>query len=371
MRRGKLAMLLFMSTEVMFFTAILGAYVVLRFSNGLPWPTQSTMHVDVWLGLLNTIILLGSSLTLSIAIRSANRDAASSAKFWLLTTLILAVLFLVVKSFEYSEKIEHGIYPRANGGLIHDRADETYLSAVVREMRDEVQAAEQMEMDSTELARLYQLQSGIVDWTQFKVGRTSEIETRQTVIEAMAHQIKPMSSNSRLSEYLNAETNEVRNEQAKLHNQIKNAEASLKVEQAKIKELLPKRDSNDEEVLTQFRDASKEAERLTDSITSLQKELKPIDSRLEIAEREPSSGINDEFGLKLPMVITNGKSWTNTYYLLTGFHAVHLIAGVFVMLCWLFVRLGRNRIHLLENFSIYWHFVDLVWLAIFGIVYLS
>lgn len=364
-------MLLFMSTEVMFFTALLGAYVVLRFSNGLPWPTQEVMHVDLVKGIVNTILLLASSVTLHFSIRCSDRSQSGSAKFWLLATFVLALAFLAIKSAEYTDKFNHGIYPRSTGSLISDQADENYLSKVVAEMREAVKLAEQNGLDAETLDTLYMVQAGIVDWTQFRVGRSADAASRKLAIEAMAYRIKPVGSEEVLDHFLDDESEQVESERNDLKLQLEEAEKSLKAIQRRIRELLPKREVGDEVIQAQFRDASNEAERITDSISGIRKELKPVEARLAVAKLAVDQGINDRFGLKLPMVIPNGKSWTNTYFLLTGFHAVHLIIGLVVMLFWMFFRLGANRAHWLENFGIYWHFVDLVWLLIFGIVYFS
>ena len=70
--RGKIAMWLFLSTEIMFFTALIGTYIVLRF--GVPagtWPSPHEVHVVEWLGALNTFVLICSSVTIVFALESA------------------------------------------------------------------------------------------------------------------------------------------------------------------------------------------------------------------------------------------------------------------------------------------------------------
>ena len=62
------------------------------------------------------------------------------------------------------------------------------------------------------------------------------------------------------------------------------------------------------------------------------------------------------------------------FFTLTGFHGFHVFIGV----CWLSVltiralrgRLDANRSILIETFGLYWHFVDIVWIILFTIVYL-
>src|SRR5437660_8281768 len=67
---GKLAMWIFLATEVMFFTGLIGTYIVLR--NGTPtaqepWPRPHDVHLIEWLGAFNTFVLICSSLTVVLA----------------------------------------------------------------------------------------------------------------------------------------------------------------------------------------------------------------------------------------------------------------------------------------------------------------
>jgi cytochrome c oxidase subunit 3/cytochrome o ubiquinol oxidase subunit 3 len=65
---------------------------------------------------------------------------------------------------------------------------------------------------------------------------------------------------------------------------------------------------------------------------------------------------------------------SSAFYTLTGFHGVHVTAGI-VMLVSLFVlsmrgHLGTERAETVETVGLYWHFVDVVWIVIFAVVYL-
>jgi hypothetical protein len=72
----------------------------------------------------------------------------------------------------------------------------------------------------------------------------------------------------------------------------------------------------------------------------------------------------------LPTVIPGGNMWASTYFTLTGFHALHVLAGLIAFACLLPKRLGRERANLVENVGLYWHFVDLVWIFLFPLLYL-
>ncbi|MBM4056783.1 MAG: heme-copper oxidase subunit III [Planctomycetes bacterium] len=84
-----------------------------------------------------------------------------------------------------------------------------------------------------------------------------------------------------------------------------------------------------------------------------------------------SSGLNDAFPwLRLPAVIPGGNMWASTYFLLTGFHAIHVGVGLLVFAILLGYRLDHARAGMIENAGLYWHFVDLVWIFLFPLLYL-
>lgn len=107
---AKLGMWLFLLTEVLLFGGLFCAYSVFR-----AWYPDlfhnAHQHLDVVMGTTNTVVLITSSLTMALAIRSAqlNRPKAAQINLWI--TLILAGVFLVIKYFEYSHKIDLGQLP--------------------------------------------------------------------------------------------------------------------------------------------------------------------------------------------------------------------------------------------------------------------
>jgi len=103
--RGKLIMWLFLSTEIMFFAALLGSYVVLRF--GAPvWPKPHHVHLSEPIGAFNTFVLICSSVTVVLALEAARANKAGLAKIWMLLTFLLGSLFLGVKAQQQSRNIK-------------------------------------------------------------------------------------------------------------------------------------------------------------------------------------------------------------------------------------------------------------------------
>ena len=85
----------------------------------------------------------------------------------------------------------------------------------------------------------------------------------------------------------------------------------------------------------------------------------------------PAHGYNEAYPwLRLPIVIPGGNMWASTYFTLTGFHAVHVLVGLIVFALMLPMRLGVAAAGMIENIGLYWHFVDLVWIFLFPLLYL-
>ena len=62
--------------------------------------------------------------------------------------------------------------------------------------------------------------------------------------------------------------------------------------------------------------------------------------------------------------------WVSTYFLLTGFHALHVLVGLIAFVFLLFMTLSSSNAAVVENVGLYWHFVDLVWIFLFPLLYL-
>ena len=107
---AKLGMWAFLVTEVLFFGALFVAYTILR---GL-YPEmfiEANHHLSWKMGTFNTVVLIASSFTMVMAVRSSQLSKKESTSVYLLLTFILAGVFMIVKYFEYVEKIDHGYLP--------------------------------------------------------------------------------------------------------------------------------------------------------------------------------------------------------------------------------------------------------------------
>ncbi len=73
-------------------------------------------------------------------------------------------------------------------------------------------------------------------------------------------------------------------------------------------------------------------------------------------------------------LIPGGNLWSSLYFMLTGFHALHVVGGLIMLsiptVKSLRGRYGPEKAGQLENMGLYWHFVDLVWIFLFPMLYL-
>lgn len=106
-------MWVFLVTEVMFFGGLFAAYIVYR-SQYLETFFEAHELLDKRWGAVNTVLLLTSSLTMALGVRSAMLGRWRHQIRWLLATILLALGFMVVKYIEYSSKWEHHLVPGAN-----------------------------------------------------------------------------------------------------------------------------------------------------------------------------------------------------------------------------------------------------------------
>lgn len=122
---SKMGMWIFLATEILMFGGLFVAYIIYR-----AWYPElyleASKELDTFWGAVNTFVLIGSSLTVAMAIRSAQMNQIKGIIYNLYITVGLALTFMVIKFFEYTHKFEKGIFPGkyyAYDGLEHEKAN--------------------------------------------------------------------------------------------------------------------------------------------------------------------------------------------------------------------------------------------------------
>jgi cytochrome c oxidase subunit 3 len=351
---GKTCLWLFLSTEIMFFAGLIGTYIVLRFG-AIAWPAPHDVHLSEPIGAFNTFVLICSSVTIVLALEAAKLNHASKAKGWIVLTLLLGGVFLGVKMYEYSQKFKHGIYPLKPHGLVYDKAD-VYYSAAVRLRANELKTGLQGEYASLDTKK-----------KSLEADKASGDAAKASAADAQLPQVKAQ------ADAVTAKIGVVDNvlkmvdqADAVLRTQPDSPEARIKIMELAYA-IYPPHDHSTVEQAAQ-----------AGAIPHAESAMRLVAFREGGAEKGgaakdgvPHEGFNEEYPwLRLPIMIPGGPMWASTYFLLTGFHALHVLVGLIVFFLLMFVTLDRTKTGLVENIGLYWHFVDLVWIFLFPLLYL-
>jgi cytochrome c oxidase subunit III len=102
---AKVGIWLFLASEVMLFGALFCSYILLRVNAPEGhWPHH---WLNIWLGMTNTIVLILSSVTVVLGWASLKMGQFKRYKFYQGITILCALIFLGIKSFEYHDKFIH------------------------------------------------------------------------------------------------------------------------------------------------------------------------------------------------------------------------------------------------------------------------
>ncbi len=300
---GKLFMWLFLSTEIMFFAALIGVFIVIRF--GAPdWPATHDVHLSEPIGAFNTFVLICSSVSIVLALESARANKAGLAKAWLAVTLALGGVFLGVKMYEYNAKFSHGIYPAFPRSRIHERADLDFGSAARIKLQSIIEPLAKLPADAISEEQSDKLLLA-------KKMKDDFGSTNLVTLQRMADDIMP------------PPTLEGEHTSAAAHPE------TLSEDHAWVN--LPYSDEG------------------ADKVHYVREMIESF---------------------KMPIVIPGGNMWASTYFLLTGFHAIHVLVGLIVFAIMMTWTLDIRHAVGIENIGLYWHFVDLVWIFLFPLLYL-
>src|SRR4051812_35848815 len=136
---SSLGMWVFLAQEIMFFGGLFLLYLIYRM-NYYPVFAMASSSIDVKWGAINTVVLIGSSVTMAMAVHSAQLGHRKLLVLFLIGTIILGGTFLGIKTKEYRDKYrEHhipgmdsflfepepglnGVTPEQSENLKHDAA---------------------------------------------------------------------------------------------------------------------------------------------------------------------------------------------------------------------------------------------------------
>jgi cytochrome c oxidase subunit 3 len=297
---GKLAIWIFLVTEITFFTALIGTYMLLR--NGqptiaTPWPSPHDVHLIEWVGAFNTFVLICSSLTVVLChwslheARKATTEIARSALvrkavLYLGITLALGLVFLIVKAFEYKAKFDHEILP---GRVFELKNDGLQSYRFLRHVKEQLEHIEK--------------EGSVSDETKKKM-------CKDLLDDINADKLTPKQINERIV--------------GTKH--LVHRKCDMPSSPANVKGILERDDGS-------------------------------LDPHIHLSYSIPY-----------------GNLWASCYFAMTGFHAIHVLGGLVVFGIYLVLafvgKFGPASELSIELTGLYWHFVDIVWIFLFPLLYL-
>jgi len=367
---GKLGIWLFLVTEILFFSGMFCAYAIFRMLRPDVFEGCS-QFLNTKLGAINTGVLLFSSLTMAWAVRCAQTEEHKKLTGMLAATLSCAMIFLGVKAIEYSHKWGMGLLPAGlysyNPAQPHGGEHPNYLFWICFPFG---------------LALI-----GVVGWLIYSLFTNNKLHI------AIA---KPLSVVAicffvgvGLGSILESggEEHGGGEHQVLSHEGAGDDSADFADHGSEPHELGHAHEEAAGGDLAQVegtitvveQDTVLEQLAVDETNTGLQSELQARRQQEMVAG---TSIVRDESEIDGAIETVSGTVDTprqagvffSIYYCMTGIHAIHIIAGIGVLV-WLLVRSVRkdfNRQYFgpVDYVGLYWHLVDLIWIYLFPLLYL-
>ncbi|MFT7631351.1 MAG: cytochrome c oxidase subunit 3 [Mariniblastus sp.] len=336
---GKLGIWLFLVTEILFFGGLFVAYTLYRVNHPEIFE-QAHVFLNKYLGGLNTIVLLFSSLTMALAVRAAQLGKNKNCSVYLLVTMVCATMFLGVKAVEYSHKWDMGILVRSGFNLTYEHAAPT-----------------------TEIAKSLHISDYLV--------YISVIPLILLVGFLGASAIGKLTNKNMMSKFMLGLA-------VTTGGYFLGAVVGLVFMSA-----LEGETSQDDHASNQTLVQPLVLHALTDDQEG---DAKPLDEDHDTTddghdktaghegEHEHAAQVFDDHHPDPKSLSRDVGIFFSIYYCMTGLHAIHILGGV-AALAWLYWRslLGHWRNDYfgpVDYVGLYWHLVDLIWIYLFPLLYL-
>ena len=388
---GKLGIWLFLASEVMLFGALFSSYVLLRV--GAEDGTWSMGLMNIMVGAGNTMVLIASSMFVVLAWAELKQGNLAGYKKWKWATIACAVLFLVVKwSYEWPQKFKHYDVWMNDTAVLHEKFEKGYHETASHPAGKNTTGVSVEEYVERFYTKRFFKEPSDVSKTAFKQGWAN--------------------GTLALSGHINGY------EEAVIDVQIGEWDANAGVTQDEAKAAVNAADGDGDQafdggglVLAKLDyDAAKRAEyvlgqagfKVTLSVAAYEKvkthpwfwrtprinediggkpRVRSIVLGLDHSHDE--EGHHQEVEIetshisRLSAYEPKHSTFFGIYYTITGLHAAHVFGGIIVMV-YNMLPIGLAMWHKdrerftnrIETFGLFWHFVDLVWIFLFPILYI-
>lgn len=349
---GKLGMWLFLVTEVLFFSGLFVAYAVYR-ANHPEVFIYASQYLDKYLGGMNTVVLIFSSLTMAWGVRCAQLGQRSGLILMLSLTLACAALFLGVKTFEYTEKAHKrllwaGAFVNAtdiNKSLGTTKRPGNHVFVVEKIPKPPETFEERMMVSLRAIQRFWGVSMLI---PVLLVGLGYRFNSRPTrtigyaVLLSIGAILVGMEASIQIHEFQHGGAHAATGGHDADHHEADHQEAGHNGEAG-----LPGAHPEHTVVAGDIVDPM---------LSELTSDAEPKDLK-SLSDRPRNANI-----------------FFSIYYFMTGLHAFHIICGM-IAITWLLVRSVEGHFRPdyfgpVDFVGLYWHIVDLIWIYLFPLLYL-
>lgn len=323
---AKVGMWVFLATEILMFGGLFVAYAVWR-----------SLHPDVFLyahtelnwvlGCVNTVLLIASSFTMAWAVRAAQLNQQKLLVILIALTMAGGCGFLVVKTFEYSAKWNHGLWVGTSNKYHTDYKGEHIPGEGHGGGHGEATAGHDAAADHN---ADHKTAGGSLEEATAVVNAVDTIQAAQD-----AH---------------NKQTSTTQAHDAVVAPAAAESDNIAKAEHT----ILPQAASQPQGIASDYLLTPEE-------LAAVKATEKPLHHSLSYDELTPRTK-------------QNVQQFFQIYFMMTGLHTLHVIIGLGLMI-WLIIRAKRGVFSdkyftAVDLVGLYWHLVDLIWIFLFPLLYL-
>ena len=349
---GKLGIWLFLVTEVLFFSGLFVAYTLYRNHHPEIFD-QAHVYLNKYLGGLNTIVLLFSSLTMALGVRSAQLGKNKSCGLYVLITMVCAAMFLGVKAVEYSHKWDMGILVRSAFDFTYQHPEQTIISGMSDYLVYLSVIPLLLLIGFIITSVVFRLTDKAI-WSKFWMGMS--ITVGGYFIGVVIGLV-----------FMAAKIGEAKHAMIEPDRPI--ALYAMTQDHGHAESAHAEGDGHDKDHADPGHDESGHDD-------------DHGDDHGHGDDHAHSGGDHDHHGddhghgahAEIPEFDRNVGTFFSIYYCMTGLHAIHIIGGI-IALGWLYWRSINNHWRSdyfgpVDYVGLYWHLVDLIWIYLFPLLYL-
>ena len=395
---AKIGIWLFLASEVMLFGGLFSSYIFLRLGADYPWPVH---ELDVLPGLINTFVLIFSSVTVVFAWAFLKMRQYRKYQVCMALTLLCALGFMGIKTYEYNKKFGHWAIRLPDGSVLdgHHPKDKIEFGEITSISVDLRKSETGFFASAGPIDGKFKLPDGTVVegfGAALKTLRKASGGSGRATLMVEGPPLSVSANRTKVKSYTGSEL--TFRDDTRLQGKLSNDDFVLEVsgfDLRTVKGLGENLNAGDNALIWNYlgeehrnnfleqkeRELSAFKEKYPDRVPQKYGEvMRKAYKAVHLGHGDHHEHVPVTIASKDVRFYSNYGPKLNTFYsiyfLMTGLHGLHVIGGALVLGQFLFCGRAiydKNPEHLanrVEVGGLFWHFVDLVWIFLFPVFYL-